>query len=250
VILHGLLGSGSNWSGVASALADRFTVVLPDLSNHGLSPRVRAVGYRSMAQDVDRLLESLAIPECTLVGHSMGGKVAMQGAVMFPERVSRLVVVDIAPKRYKPVHLPLIDALRKLRLDSSMERRDIDRELSRIVARGEIRLFLLKNLQRGDDGQWHWLPGLDEIHASYPELAGAPYIEHACAVPALFVRGSRSPYVLEFDERLIMRLFPNARIETIEGAGHWVHVDAPAQFLQLLQAFLAPAAPAPGSGGG
>lgn len=241
VLLHGLFGDGSNWRGFASRLADRFQFVLPDLCNHGDSPRDAGATLQSMAADLHDLLARLGLRATGILGHSMGGKVAMQMAADYPDALERFIAVDIAPRHYRRDFGPLIRAMRRLDLSAGRSRADLERELARGVPSPAVCRFLLKSAVRVEDGAWRWKFGLDEIDVTYDAIRGAPSISGDCRVPAMFICGHSSDFVRPEDLDLIRRLFPAAMIVGIEGAGHWVHSDAPEAFMAAAVPFMATA---------
>lgn len=237
VILHGLLGSGDNWQGVAKMWAPDFTLLVPDLRNHGRSPHADEAGFQAMAQDVYELIESEDLSQVTVLGHSLGGKVAMQLALDFPERVSGLIVVDIAPKAYPPAHQALLEALLAVDLSRFTTRSEVDAVLAGSIPEPAIRQWLLKNLGRDARGALCWKPNLPVLHKRLAELsAGFADLRQFNGL-ALFVAGGRSNYVQPEDTPLIKARFPQARIEVIPEAGHWVHVDAPGRLGDLVKGF-------------
>jgi esterase len=245
VLLHGLFGDGSNWRGFATRLSDRFRFVLPDLCNHGDSPRDAGATLRSMAMDVHELLCRLGLRATGVLGHSMGGKIAMQMASDYPDALDRFIAVDIAPRHYRRDFGPLIRAMRRLDLSAGRRRTDLERDLARGISSPAVCRFLLKSAVRGDDGGWRWTFGLDEIDATYEAVRGAPAMAGECRVPAKFICGQLSNFVRPEDLDLIRRLFPAAAIVAIEGAGHWVHSDAPEAFMAAAVPFMAQVPGAP-----
>ncbi len=243
LFLHGLFGSGRNWRSFARSFAAHFTCLLPDLRGHGDSPHARPIDYPHMAADVVALLEREGIARAILVGHSMGGKVAMTVALTRPERVARLLVLDIAPVRYVDHdHRPLIRALRGLDLTRVRFRRDADALLAPAIPDPLLRAFLLQNLVIDEAGA-RWRLDLEGLERHMDDLldfpaADAPPWEGA----TLFVRGGASPYVVDAHLPAIHRLFPRARITTLAGAGHWLHVSHPDALRRELLAFLTPSA--------
>ncbi len=239
VVLHGLFGSGSNWTHFGRRWARDWRVFLVDQCNHGRSPRSAEFDYASMARDVQETLAVHGVERAGVIGHSMGGKVAMQLAADFPSLVSRMVVVDIAPRRYDARHTEIIDALKQLSAGETLSRVELDAELSHSVPCPVLRAFLLKSLVRRSDGRgWRWLLGLDEIRAGYASILAAPRLPAPCWVPALFVCGGESDFVLKTDEEPIRARFPDAEVARIPGAAHWVHTDAPNSFFSLVSSFM------------
>ena len=238
VVLHGLFGSGENWRTPGRRLGERsFGVLLVDLPNHGRSEHLPRLDLAAMAAAVRGLLDGLAIPSAHLVGHSLGGKVAMQLALETPHRVRSLAVLDIAPKPTAGENADILAALRALDPSRFASRGETDAALAAAVPDRGTRQFLLKSLERDERGGFRWLLGLDGIAAGWEALQAAPALPPgaaAPALPALFVRGERSRYVADDDLPAIRALFPRAELVTIPGAGHWVHVDRPEETLAAL----------------
>jgi esterase len=239
-ILHGLFGAGRNWATLAAHLAARRRVLTLDLRNHGASPWAAAMSYDEMADDVRATLRSFGIERYGLIGHSMGGKVAMGAALRHGAEVGRLVVVDIAPARYRPHHLGYVRAMRALDLFAIRRRADADAALAPAVPDTAERAFLLQNLTL-DQGRARWRLNLDAIERAMPDLVGFPPLPPDATYPgpALFVAGGRSDYLLPAHEPAIRKFFPNAQIARIADAGHWLHAERPQAFLDLVEPFLA-----------
>lgn len=237
LILHGLLGAGGNWHTLSNtAFGPHFTVFTVDLRNHGRSPHSDVFDYPSMVEDLLEFLETHALPHAHVLGHSMGGKVAMHLALAHPARVDRLVVVDMAPRAYPPRHLEILEALGGLDLATLGSRGEIDAALARRITSRPIRQFLLKNLDFRD-GRYGWKMNLPAIHRNYAQintLIDAGRFDG----PALFVRGGASDYVEDADLPAIRALFPHAEIVTIDGAGHWVHAERPDALAAAVLGFL------------
>lgn len=238
VILHGLFGSSENWQPLARRFAAQFTVLTVDLRNHGRSPHNDLMDYPAMAGDLARLFEAQQLRSVHLLGHSLGGKLAMQFALAFPDRVAKLIVVDIAPKAYPPKHDHVFEALLALDLKRYHRRREIDEALAPAIPDRALRQFLLKNLAHDADGAFRWKINLRAMSGSAGALRHPPPAPGPFAGPVLFLRGGTSDYVEASDIGLIRHRFPTARIATIEGAGHWVHAEAPDEFLRECLAFL------------
>ena len=238
LFLHGLLGSSENWHSVASEFSSSHTIIVPDLRNHGRSPHASEHNYELMANDLSRLLDSIGIERCTVVGHSMGGKVAMRFALDHPERVAGMVIEDMVPGTTFPRYLTFIEALRHIDLRVVKSRRDAETELAKEITDSTIRQFLLKNLERVDGG-YRWRPNLKVLAESYDSLWRGLDRSGAYMGPALFIRGGESDTVLDTRFVSIAEYFPQARIETIRGAGHWVHATHQREFTIVLESFLA-----------
>jgi esterase len=237
VLLHGLFGRARNFGTVQQALAAKFRVLALDLRNHGASPHDAVMSYPAMATDVVETLRERAALPCALVGHSMGGKVAMTVALQTPEAVSRLVVLDIAPVPYAHGNRAYAAAMEAIPLRAGLTRDAANAALADAVPDPTMRAFLLQNLQFGAAPEWQI--GLSEIAAALPEIEGWPDLKAVpYAGPALFVAGARSDYVRPEYRPAIRNMFPTARFATLKRAGHWVHADDPEGFVGVLQAFL------------
>ena len=238
VLLHGLFGSSDNWFGVALKLAEKFHVFVLDLRNHGHSPHYAEMDYRLMAADVEKFFVTHKLENASVIGHSMGGKVAMQFALSHPARVKKLVVVDMAPRAYAPAHDKILAALLALDLKAFPTRTEIEVALAAEIPSLNLRRFLLKNLGRNDDGSFQWKMNLRAVAENYPSLGEALSVAIPFTNPTQFIRGGKSDYIRAEDEAEIHHLFPSAKIETIRGAGHWVHADKPEEFVRRVLDFL------------
>ena len=236
IILHGLFGSLDNWHRVSELLGAHFHVFAVDQRNHGQSSHAPQMDYITMAEDLENFCRVQS--PAHVLGHSMGGKTAMQFASMYPDLVKRLVVVDIAPKPYPPVHQQILDALLSLDLSAYKTRTEIERALEPQIPDLTLRRFLLKNLLLLPDGSFKWKMNLPAINNSYPELNRELNWSRPVEIPTLFVKGKKSDYILEQDLPLIRKLFKNAEITTVEAVGHWVHAEAPETFVRILLDFL------------
>lgn len=238
VILHGLLGSARNWAGIARELGHGRHALALDLPNHGASPWCEAMDYPFLAARVAEIIEGLEAP-AVLLGHSMGGKVAMALALTRPDLVERLMVVDIAPVVYRHTFAPYIRAMRAATLAEATRRADVDAMLARQIKEPAVRAFLLQNLE-GSAGSFRWRANLAALNAAMEDILGFPdFGERVYDGPTLFLAGADSEYVLPQYEADIRHLFSQARIERLPGAGHWVHVDQPQEFLAAAERFLA-----------
>ncbi len=238
ILLHGLFGSSDNWHPIAQRLAESFHVFAVDQRNHGQSPHSEAMNYQLMAGDLERFLAARGLATAMVIGHSMGGKTAMQFALQFPGRVEKLIVADMAPRAYAPVHGKFFSAQLALDLKSFSTRQQIEDALASEIPDLVLRRFLLKNLGRSSTGEFFWKINLRGVAENYTQLRAPATHPRPFARPALFIRGGKSDYLKPEDEPLIRELFPLAQIQTIAGAGHWVHADAPAEFLRLALDFL------------
>jgi pimeloyl-ACP methyl ester carboxylesterase len=225
VILHGLLGSSTNWRTAGTDLARGFHVFALDLRNHGESPHASEQTFDLMSMDVIEWLDRNGMSRSHLLGHSLGGKVAMWLACMFPERVRSLCVVDIVPKPY-PADASVFDALLRLDLKGVTSRNEADARLRPDVPDRALRLFLLSNLGRSGDGQLTWRVNLPVLAASLPAVRRSP-LEAADRYTGrtLFVFGAKSSFFGPGDEEIVLRHFPSARIRVLPESGHYPHVD-------------------------
>ena len=236
VILHGMLGSSRNWQTVGRDLSDRFHVNALDLRNHGGSPHADEMDYTVMVADVLRWLDAQQIERATLMGHSMGGKVAMLLACHHPQRVERLVIVDIAPKDYYWVgHRSEFAAMNELNLDHLTSRAEAELRFESRVDDWALRKFLTTNLERADDGGWRWVINLPALTAALSRLEKTPLApDDRFQGPALLVLGERSNYVGPDDHEKILRHFPAAVVKTLAGAGHNPHMDQREMFVRTV----------------
>jgi esterase len=237
VLLHGLFGSARNFGAVQKALAADYSVIALDLRNHGASPHAAGMDYAAMAADVLETLSELRVLPAVVIGHSMGGKVAMRVALERPDAVSALVVADIAPVPYRAHLRPIAAALAALELRPGLTRAEADTALSEAIPDRAMRGFLLQNLVPGPHPAWRI--GLAEIVAGMAEIEAWPATGRTYSGPALFIAGERSDYIRPEHRPAIRALFPRARFVTLKDAGHWLHADNPAGFVSILQAFLA-----------
>ncbi len=237
VLLHGLFGSARNFGAVQRQLAHGHRVIALDLRNHGASPHDGDMRYATMAADVLETLDRLSALPATLLGHSMGGKVAVQAALMHPDMTARLIVADIAPVSYPPHHSAIAEAMAALPMSRGMSRTQADAVLAAAVPDAGIRAFLLQNLQTGPTPAWRI--GLAEIIAALPliEAWNAPPDARYIG-PTLFIAGAASDYIRPEHRPVIRSLFPSARLVTLKNAGHWLHAENPSGFVGVVEAFL------------
>ena len=238
IILHGLFGTLDNWQTIAKQLAEDFTVFIIDLRNHGRSPHVDEHTYSAMAEDIQVFLSENWIYGAHVIGHSMGGKTAMRLALDYPELVNKLVVVDMGIKENEPGHQAIFEALLELDLENVKSRGEADKEFQKRIDEFGVRQFLLKNLTRKREGGYEWKMNLPVIHEHYNDILEAIEHDDTFDNPTLFLRGGQSDYVSDEDFVAIQELFTDAKLETIEEAGHWVHAAAPKEFLNIVRPFL------------
>ncbi|MGL4238976.1 alpha/beta fold hydrolase [Tabrizicola sp.] len=236
VIAHGLYGSARNWGVIARRLADRREVVAVDMRNHGDSPRAETQSYPDMATDLAEVIESLG-PPVDLLGHSMGGKAAMQLALTWPELIRRLIVADIAPVAYTHDQSRHARAMGGLDLSDITTRAEADAALAAQVEDPALRAFFLQSL----DLRQHpprWRLNLEVLEAEMPKIVGWPGTEGSFDHPTLFLTGALSSYVQPEHRETIRTLFPKARFAKIPGAGHWLHAEKPREFEETVRVFL------------
>jgi esterase len=239
VLLHGLFGSARNWGQHQKTLGDGGRLVITlDLRNHGESPHGPVASYAAMAQDVAETLESLDHRRCRLLGHSMGGKVAMALALTQPDLIERLVVADIAPRTYEHGNADLIATMRGLVIRPGMTRAEASAALAPRIPDGMIRSFLMLNLRLGNAQPPGWRIGLADIADAMSVIEGWQTLPGPYDGPTLFITGGRSHYVPEEARPKIHALFPAARFAGLADAGHWLHVDDPAGFIAAVAPFL------------
>ena len=238
LIIHGLFGSADNWRSMAKYFSKYYRVISIDLRNHGRSPHSDQQDFALMAEDLALLCDEIMVEKVSVLGHSLGGKVAMQFASDYADKVEKLIVVDISPRQYFSEHTPLMDAMMALDLTRYTCRHEVDEALSDTIQDATVRQFLLMNLQSDNASQLYWRINLPALKANYHNLM-APVCEHVrLAMPSLFVYGGLSEYVTEADKRLIDDTCLNARFQVIDKAGHWVHAERPQQFKQVVEDFL------------
>jgi esterase len=236
LMLHGLFGSWENLGGPIKALQQQFDVIAPDMLNHGRSPQVDQFNYSTFADSVLTLADELGLQQFNLLGHSMGGKIAMELALNHPERVSRLIVVDIAPVQYPHHHTEVFKGLKQVPLNEIKSRTEADRHLSQHIESASIRAFLLKNLYRTESG-FNWRMNLDALEREYDKIA-SPMSDAEYLGPTLFIKGSESDYIKPEYQNEVVKRFPKVQLRIIEGTGHWPHAEKPALFTKIVERFL------------
>lgn len=239
IVMHGVFGSADNWQTVGKVLAQTHKVYLVDLRNHGGSPHSDVFNYDVMAEDILELMADEQLQEACLLGHSMGGKVAMTFATKYPDRVSKLIVVDIAPREYPPHHQQIFKGFHAVKLDSLSSRSEADQQLSEVIGHSGIRQFILKNLTRDKEGLFHWKLNLAAIEKAASRVGSRLAQDASFEKETLFIGGDKSDYIQETDKDEIKRIFPASSLSMIQGAGHWVHAEKPKELIQLVSQFLA-----------
>lgn len=238
LILHGLFGSSDNWQTFSKRLASAgCRVIAADLRNHGRSPHSDEFNFDLLAGDVRELIQDKGLPEVTLVGHSLGGKTAMKLAFDFPELVSHLIVIDIAPRAYPIYHRQIIDALRRVDFSVIQHRSQVEAILKPELTGPEVLQFFLKNIYWRSPDRLDWRFNLDAIDHHLASVGEAVVPLELFNRPTLFVKGEKSDYITYDDERDIFNLFSDVELLTAPGAGHWVHADNPQWLMDQINEF-------------
>jgi esterase len=237
IILHGLFGTSDNWQTLGKAFAHHNKVFLVDARNHGHSPHTDEMDYFCMAEDVKELIADEKIDKPIIIGHSMGGKTAMYFAQQYPELLDKLVVVDMGAKKYPPHHQQIFDALLAVDLNVVKMRKEAEAIISSHFNDAAVVQFLLKNLYWDENQNLAWRMNLPLLIRDIDNILQA-VLQKKCFTPALFIRGGKSNYIMNQDWQEILELFPNATLETLENAGHWVHAEAPKEFHNLVNEFI------------
>lgn len=236
ILIHGLFGSLENLNMVAKALANAYRVTQIDVRNHGLSFHESNMEYSTLAQDIINVMQHLSIKKAKLLGHSMGGKMAMQLALEHPEYVDKLVVADIAPVSYPPHHQTIMKGLKSIDLSKVQKRKDADEQLAPYVDNMGVRQFLLRNLTTINN-QFSFKCDLDAIETCYPQIMKGYEGSAQFNGPTLFIKGEQSDYIKPEHREKIVSLFPNSRAKVIQGAGHWLHAEKTSAFNKIVLDF-------------
>ena len=232
ILLHGLFGASNNWGTVAKHFSQHYQVICVDLRNHGISPHSASQTYANMADDLLELCDTLNLECIHLLGHSLGGKVAMQFAAHHPDRVEKLIVVDMAMRAYADAHTHLIDAMMDIDLTTLQSRHEVDKILSNSIPQAMVRQFLLMNLIKSDSSL-AWRINLAALKTNYPGLQQAVCENAHYEKPCLFIRGEHSDYVQDADIEQIKTNFINAQFASLP-TGHWVHAELPQAFIEVV----------------
>ena len=237
LILHGLFGSSDNWQSLGKKFSEDYQVYLIDLRNHGHSLHSKEFTYDLMAEDINELIMAENLNKVTLLGHSMGGKVAMRAVQKFPFHFEKLIVADIGVKKYPMHHDHIIAGLTAIDLIKTSARAEARKLLADYVKEEGVQQFLLKNLYWKEKGQLAWRMNLNVLIEQMPEIL-KEIPKEISLTPTLFLRGEKSKYILQEDFDLLYELFPNSEIETVYNAGHWLHAENPLDFHQLVSDFI------------
>ncbi len=241
ILIHGLFGSLENLNMVAKILANEYCVTSIDVRNHGSSFHQAGMNYSDLAQDVITLLNNLSIESCHILGHSMGGKIAMQIALCNSQRVNKLIVVDIAPVEYPAHHLAIIKGLQAIDFTQVNTRKDADNQLAKYVVDSGVRQFLLRNITLDGQNQFQFKCNINNIEQGYQQIMQGmgSSLEQKFNGNTLFIKGGNSDYILPEHQNIIVTIFPNAKAKIIQGAGHWLHAEKTVAFNKIVIDFLA-----------
>lgn len=242
IVLHGLLGSLDNWQSFARKLSSDFRVFTVDLRNHGKSPHSAEHTYDAMSKDLLDFFEEHKIEKAHVIGHSMGGKVAMQFAISHPEKILKLFIVDIAPRSYESGHDLIFEALLSIDISKVARREEADALLARKIPDSAVRQFLLKNLDRQADGSFSWKMNLQGLWKNYSNINVPIQSALPVEIQTFVIKGGKSNYVKDADLKSFQQIFPSTKLITIENAGHWVHAEAPDEFYKTVRQELQSAA--------
>jgi esterase len=239
IVLHGFLGSLDNWHTLATEWANAgLHVYSLDLRNHGKSPHTDEHTLQLMVDDLNDFMFQHHIPEATVLGHSMGGKVAMLFALLYPTLCTKLIVADIAPRLYKRGHDEVFDAIFQVSLDKITTRKEAEAAMKPYLGDFGTRQFILKSLERTEEGKYNWKFNLKTLFQDYDEIIKGIEVNTTYNKPALFVKGAQSAYIQASDEVRIAELFPLAGVQSVAEAGHWIHADQPKAFYQIVIDFV------------
>lgn len=238
IILHGLFGSSDNWHSLSKIFAEKFKVFVVDQRNHGQSPHDNKHDYATLTNDLNEFITEHNINNPIVLGHSMGGKTAMNFAIRHPEKLSKLIIVDIVPKQYPVHHDSILEGLNAIQLDQLASRGDADQILEEYVPEAAVRQFLLKNLSRDDHQQFEWKINIPVLEKHIADMAAALVFDGKFEGPALFILGKQSNYFEQGDDNIITSFFPAAKLEKLD-TGHWVQAEKPQEFTKVVLDFLA-----------
>lgn len=236
IILHGLFGYSDNWQTQAKKLAKYYRVILVDLRNHGHSDWSDEFSYDLMAEDIFELVQALKLEDIILLGHSMGGKVAMRFAQQHEDLLEKLIIVDMGTKSYPMHHQHILAGIHAVTVDTIKARREAEKQMRAHIDSKGILQFLLKNLYWKEKGKLAWRMNVEVLEREMPEILSA-IPECEVLTPTLFVRGELSDYILDEDFESLENQFLDSEFATIKGAGHWVHAEASSEFLEAVLSF-------------
>ena len=238
IIFHGLFGQLDNWNTHGRQFGEKYTTHLVDLRNHGRSFHSDDASLEAMTTDILNYMQAHQIEKAHLLGHSLGGRVVMDFAMLYPEKVDHLIVADMAPKAYQPHHNAIFKALKSVDFDKIETRKDVEATLEQYIPEIGVRQFLLKNVYHSDNGKYAFRFNLTVLDQYYQEMIGSELLKGKFDGPTLFLGGANSNYIMPEDEMSIKERFPNAEIKKIAHAGHWLHTENPKDFTTEVLNFL------------
>lgn len=246
IIMHGLYGTSDNWMSIAKVLAENFKVILPDHRNHGASPHDDVFSISSMTEDLGELFETLKIESSIVVGHSLGGKVAMDFAANYPEKVEKLVIVDIAPRNYlkeefqsRGNHEEIVNYLLSVDLSKYKNRKDALEDIVKIDPTKRLMFFMMKNIKRLQNGKLEWKINLKAIADNLTTILNEYSVDLSkITCPTLFIKAEKSDYLTQNDFDFIAKKMKTVKFNTITGASHWLHAEKPDAFVEILEEFV------------
>ena len=240
IIIHGLFGMSDNWNALGKRFAEEFNVHIVDLRNHGRSFHSDDFSYNDMAEDIEKYIQSANLENPVVIGHSLGGKVAINLCCRKKIEFSKLVVVDISPKSYSiDFHKNILEVLNSISIKDFSSRAEIDEALSLDIKEFSVRQFLMKNLYRDQNKQFSWRFNIKVLKEKLDNISGAEFLQESIDTPTLFLKGEMSNYINEDDEKLISTHFINSQLNTIVGSGHWIHAEKPELFYNYVMKFIA-----------
>ncbi|HZY80439.1 MAG TPA: alpha/beta fold hydrolase [Cyclobacteriaceae bacterium] len=237
IILHGLFGSSDNWYTLSKVFADRYRVFTIDQRNHGQSPHTPEHDYKLLTEDLEEFVEEHKLEKPIILGHSMGGKTAMNFALKYPSKTGKLIVVDIMPKSYPLHHDHILGGMKSLNLANLQSRGEAEEILSKQIPKVDERQFIMKNLARNEQMGFEWKINLDALDKNIGKMGEALQYEGQYTGPTLFIKGARSGYYKPGDEATVAKYFPNVKWVTME-TGHWVQAEQPKEFAQIVNDWL------------
>ncbi|MBE50673.1 MAG: alpha/beta hydrolase [Flavobacteriales bacterium] len=235
IILHGLFGMSDNWNALGKKFADHYNVHILDLRNHGRSPHADDFSYRDLSDDLLEYIDSNKLSSPIIMGHSLGGKVALNFAFAHSSKLSKVIVLDIAPKVYQTdFHKKILNILINLPLYKFQKRLEVDSYLADFIEDQSLRSFLLKNLKRGGDDKYEWRFNIDALYAKLDNIKEANFLRGTLSIPVVFVKSENSDYIMKEDIQLINKHFSNYEMITMKNVGHWLHAENPLEFYKLI----------------
>ena len=238
VLLHGLLGSSDNWLTIGKHFSDRYEVFIPDMRNHGHSPHDEIMNYKALSEDLHSFFEANNISSAILLGHSMGGKAAMQFALDYSVRVAKLIVADIGIKKYPINHVRFLQILKNIDFNLIATRKDIEKLLSEQIHSNRLVQHIMKNIEWKKDYRLGWRSNIDGLLANINNILDAVYSENIFTKPTLFIRGALSDYIIDEDINDIKNKFSLMALVTVPDAGHWLQVDNRSYFIDAVEKFI------------